>query len=105
MASMVVSAWVEHRRLTLFHQGRFHRSSESGLHRIDIVDMSVFCQIPQYLLVGLSVVPPPPLPFCCSFCTQLSFRLYAPNMLLCGGVGPSEPVLASRIHCSDPQSR
>lgn len=54
--SMLVSAWVEHRRLALYHEGHFHKSQESGLHHMKIVDMSVFWQIPQYLLVGLSEV-------------------------------------------------
>lgn len=58
MVSMVVSALVERRRLSLFHHGQYHRSSEAGLHHIDVVDMSVFWQIPQYLLVGLSEVLP-----------------------------------------------
>lgn len=54
--SMVVSAWVEHQRLSLYHDGHFHKSQEAGLHHMKIVDMSVFWQIPQYLLVGLSEV-------------------------------------------------
>lgn len=54
--SMLVSAWVEHRRLVLFHQGAWHKSSEPDLHHIRVVDMSVFWQIPQYLLVGLSEI-------------------------------------------------
>lgn len=54
--SMLVSAWVEHRRLGLFHQGAWHKSTEPDLHHIRVVDMSVFWQIPQYLLVGLSEV-------------------------------------------------
>lgn len=54
--SMLASAWVEHRRLDLFHDGEFHKSTEPDLHRIKVVDMSVFWQIPQYLLVGLSEV-------------------------------------------------
>jgi hypothetical protein len=47
MLSMLVSAWVEHRRLVLFHDGAFHKSTEPDLHHIRVVDMSVFWQIPQ----------------------------------------------------------
>jgi hypothetical protein len=45
--SMLMAAWVEHRRLVMFHQGEFHRSTEPDLHHIRVVDMSVFWQIPQ----------------------------------------------------------
>lgn len=45
--SMLMAAWVEHRRLVMFHEGEFHRSTEPDLHHIRVVDMSVFWQIPQ----------------------------------------------------------
>lgn len=54
--SMLMAAWVEHRRLVMFHEGEFHRSTEPDLHHIRVVDMSVFWQIPQVRwLLGLSV--------------------------------------------------
>ena len=45
--SMLMAAWVEHRRLVAFHAGAFHKSTEPDLHHIRVVDMSVFWQIPQ----------------------------------------------------------
>ena len=56
---MVAAAAVEARRLQLFREGRtIHESSTAtGLgHGSSIVDMSVFWQTAQYLLVGLSEV-------------------------------------------------
>lgn len=59
--SMLMAAWVEHRRLVMFHEGEFHRSTEPDLHHIRVVDMSVFWQIPQARwplgLSGLRVQP------------------------------------------------
>ena len=53
---MFASAAVEARRLSLFQAGHYYSSSEPGLGHIKIVDMSVFWQVPQYLLVGISEV-------------------------------------------------
>ena len=53
---MFASAAVEARRLALFQAGHYYSSSEPGLGHMKIVDMSVFWQVPQYLLVGLSEV-------------------------------------------------
>lgn len=58
---MLAAAAVEWYRLQLFHKGKvLHgNSGASALSRHDgsgIVDMNVFWQVPQYLLVGLSEV-------------------------------------------------
>ena len=55
-ASMFAASAVEWRRLSLYQAGHYYSSSEPGLGRMKIVDMSVFWQVPQYLLVGLSEV-------------------------------------------------
>ena len=55
-ASMFAASAVEWRRLALYQGGHYYASSEPGLGRMKIVDMSVFWQVPQYLLVGLSEV-------------------------------------------------
>ena len=72
--AMLAAAAVEWYRLRLFHEGKVlpaldSNHSHSILHHRNgsgIVDMNVFWQAPQYLLVGLSEVstyaPPPPLP-------------------------------------------
>ena len=52
--AMFAAAAVEARRLALFQAGHYYSSSEPGLGHMKIVDMSVFWQVPQYLLVGLS---------------------------------------------------
>lgn len=57
--AMFAAAAVEWRRLQLFQQGHYFSSKEPGMEHMKIVDMSVFWQIPQYLLVGISEVPPP----------------------------------------------
>lgn len=54
--SMVASAWVEHMRLKAFHEGRVLGGDSDESARMAIVNMSVFWQIPQYLLVGLSEI-------------------------------------------------
>lgn len=54
--SMVASAWVEHMRLKAFHSGEVLGAVSSRHQDMKIVDMSVFWQIPQYLLVGLSEI-------------------------------------------------
>lgn len=54
--SMVASAWVERMRLNAFHAGNTLGARSGHKADIQIVDMSVFWQIPQYLLVGLSEV-------------------------------------------------
>ena len=54
--SMFAASAVETRRLALFQAGHYFSSSEPGLGRMKIVDMSVFWQVPQYLLVGISEV-------------------------------------------------
>ena len=53
---MFAAAVVEWRRLSLYQAGHFFASKEPGMEHMDIVDMSVFWQIPQYLLVGISEV-------------------------------------------------
>ena len=59
---MVSAAAVEWYRLKLFHEGKVlqagHQSHSILSHRdgTGIVDMNVFWQVPQYLLVGLSEV-------------------------------------------------
>ena len=59
--AMLAAAAVEWYRLQLFHKGKV-LPSVSGDHalsrhdRAGIVDMNVFWQVPQYLLVGLSEV-------------------------------------------------
>ena len=58
---MLSAAAVEWYRLRLFHQGKVlpSLSGQSALNRrhgSGIVDMNVFWQVPQYLLVGLSEV-------------------------------------------------
>lgn len=69
--AMLAAAAVEWYRLRLFHEGKVlpalgGNHSQSILHHRNgsgIVDMNVFWQAPQYLLVGLSEVstsPPPP---------------------------------------------
>jgi len=55
-ASMFAASAVEWRRLALYQGGHYYSSREPGLGRMKIVDMSVFWQVPQYLLVGLSEV-------------------------------------------------
>ncbi len=62
--AMVAAAAVEWYRLRLFHQGKVlpaldGNQAQSILSHRDgsgIVDMNVFWQVPQYLLVGLSEV-------------------------------------------------
>ena len=59
--SMLAAAAVEWYRLQLFHQGKVLHGNSGGsaLSRHDgsgIVDMNVFWQVPQYLLVGASEV-------------------------------------------------
>ena len=73
--AMVAAAAVEWYRLKLYHQGKVlpalgHDKAESILSHHDgsgIVDMNVFWQVPQYLLVGLSEVS-----FCCCCCHYAS---------------------------------
>ena len=62
--AMVAAAAVEWYRLKLYHEGKVlpaldGNQAQSILSHRDgsgIVDMNVFWQVPQYLLVGLSVV-------------------------------------------------
>jgi hypothetical protein len=54
MLSMLAGAAVEWYRLRLFRQGAVLTNSANREAQPDIVDMSVFYQIPQYILVGLS---------------------------------------------------
>ena len=58
VVAMLAAALVELWRLRLFHEGRVIHDRESvGLgHASYVVDMSVFWQTSQYLLVGLSEV-------------------------------------------------
>ncbi|KAK9918815.1 hypothetical protein WJX75_007179 [Coccomyxa subellipsoidea] len=56
MLSMLAGAAVEWYRLRLFRQGAVLTNSANREAQPDIVDMSVFYQIPQYILVGLSEV-------------------------------------------------
>ncbi len=57
---MLAAAACENQRLRLFHEGKtIDGSYGSGLGahpRPKVVDMSVFWQVPQYLLIGLSEV-------------------------------------------------
>jgi len=57
---MLSAALVEYYRLELFKRGRVLPGKFN--HGTRIVDLSVFWQIPQYLLVGLSEVLPPDTP-------------------------------------------
>ena len=61
--AMLSAAAVEWVRLRLFHEGDVlpETFSHDGRPASRVVRLSVFCQIPQYLLVGLSEVPPAPL--------------------------------------------
>ena len=61
--AMLSAAVVEFVRLRLFHAGEVlpETFSHDGGQASAVVRLSVFCQIPQYLLVGLSEVPPAPL--------------------------------------------
>ncbi len=56
MLSMLAGAAVEWYRLRLFQQGAVLTASANRGTQPAIVDMSVFFQIPQYILVGLSEV-------------------------------------------------
>lgn len=56
MLSMLAGAAVEWYRLRLFQQGSVLTASANREADPAIVDMSVFYQIPQYILVGLSEV-------------------------------------------------
>ena len=60
--AMLSAALVEYYRLQLFKRGRVLPGHNHGTR---IVALSVFWQIPQYLLVGLSEVsfPPSPCPY------------------------------------------
>ena len=58
--AMLAAAWCENQRLRLFHEGKTVPGSYGaslGAHpHPKVVDMSVFWQVPQYLLIGLSEV-------------------------------------------------
>ena len=54
--AMFCAAAVEARRLSLYQAGHYTRSQEPGMAHMKVVDMSVFWQVPQYLLVGVSEV-------------------------------------------------
>lgn len=56
MLSMLAGAAVEWYRLRLFQQGAVLTASPNRGTQPAIVDISVFYQIPQYILVGLSEV-------------------------------------------------
>ncbi len=56
MLSMLAGAAVEWYRLRLFRQGDVLTAGANREPNPAIVDMSVFYQIPQYILVGLSEV-------------------------------------------------
>lgn len=58
MLSMLAGATVEWYRLRLFAQGAVLTNDANREAQPDIVDMSVFWQIPQYILVGLSEASP-----------------------------------------------
>jgi hypothetical protein len=67
MLSMLTGAAVEWQRLRLFNEGRVLTHAPLvalPLHERQpaIVDMSVFWQVPQYILVGMSEVRPPAFP-------------------------------------------
>lgn len=54
--AMLAAAAVEFKRLDLFHQGHVLPPSNRHHHELETVAMSVFWQVPQYLLIGLSEV-------------------------------------------------
>ena len=65
VAAMLASAAVEWRRLQLFREGDILAPAAEaavmhwgarGRHEAAIVNMNVFWQVPQYLLIGLSEV-------------------------------------------------
>lgn len=59
MLSMLAGAAVEWQRLRLFKEGHILTEAGGMLSRErqpDIVDMNVFWQVPQYILVGMSEV-------------------------------------------------
>ena len=53
---MLAAGLLEQWRLQLFVQGKV---MPEGHHHQGVVDLSVFWQTGQYLLIGLSEVPPP----------------------------------------------
>ncbi len=55
--AMLAAGIVEFARLEYYRRGKV---LPEKFHSSQIVDLSVFWQIPQYLLVGLSEVPHPP---------------------------------------------
>ncbi|PSC75608.1 NRT1 PTR FAMILY -like [Micractinium conductrix] len=55
VAAMLLAAWVEWKRLALFHGGKYSGDGAADNHH-GVVAMSVWWQIPQYLAVGLSEV-------------------------------------------------
>ena len=57
--AMLAAAAVEWRRLQLYRHGHvlhLTAAATNGAGDSDIVDMNVFWQVPQYLLIGLSEV-------------------------------------------------
>jgi hypothetical protein len=56
IVSMAVAAWVEWYRLDMYHKSHPGLQGDDGDNHHVIVPMSVWWQIPQYLLVGLSEV-------------------------------------------------